>query len=143
MQHFLHKPVTFVILPIFALANTAIHFNGSILDSLGEPLAIGIIAGLVVGKPLGIFVFTWLAVKLKVSSLPNGLNWSSLLGVGMLAGIGFTMSIFITLLAVSDPVMVNNSKMAVLAGSVLSGAVGFSCLYIAFSKKHRSRRQLP
>jgi NhaA family Na+:H+ antiporter len=143
MQHFLHKPVTFVILPIFALANTAIHFNGSILDSLGEPLAIGIIAGLVVGKPLGIFVFTWLAVKLKVSSLPNGLNWSSLLGVGMLAGIGFTMSIFITLLAVSDTVMVNNSKMAVLAGSVLSGAVGFSCLYIAFSKKHRSRRQLP
>jgi NhaA family Na+:H+ antiporter len=137
MLHFLHKPVTFVILPIFALANTAIHFNGNILDSLREPLAIGIILGLVIGKPLGIFVFSWLAVKFRISSLPDGLNWTSLLGVGMLAGIGFTMSIFITLLAVKDPVMVNNSKMAVLAGSVLSGFSGLVCLAIALRKKKK------
>lgn len=140
MQHFLHKPVTFIILPIFALANTAIHFNGNILDSLGEPIAIGIIVGLVIGKPLGIFIFTWIAVKLKISKLPDGINWNSLLGIGMLAGIGFTMSIFITLLAVSDPVMVNNSKMAVLTSSLLSGTVGFSWLYVVLSKKKKKSR---
>src|SRR5258705_2679065 len=96
LQHFLHKPVAFLILPIFALANTAIIFPDHLLNSFTTNNSIGIIAGLILGKFAGIFFISWLAVKMKLANLAAELNWGHLLGVSLLGGIGFTMSIFIT-----------------------------------------------
>lgn len=124
LQHFLHKPVAFIILPLFALANTAIVFGGNLLTGLGQPLGIGIIAGLVIGKPLGIFLFSFVAVLFGISVLPSDLKWKSIIGAGMLGGIGFTMSIFITLLAFSNSAIENNAKIAILAASLVAGLGG-------------------
>jgi NhaA family Na+:H+ antiporter len=128
LQHFLHKPVAFLVLPIFALANTAITIEGDISKIFTERYGLGIILGLIVGKPLGIFLLTSLAVNLGLCKLPAGLKWSSIFGTGLLAGIGFTMSIFITLLAFEEVVIVNNSKLAILMASLISGLLGFITL---------------
>ena len=122
--HFLHKPVSFIILPLFALANTAIIFNNSWSD-VAQPVSLGIILGLFLGKPLGIWLFSWLPIKLGICSLPGGVRMKHILGIGFLGGIGFTMSIFITLLAFNDPALHNISKMAILAGSFVSGLTGY------------------
>ena len=128
LQHFLHKPVAFVILPIFALANTAIVFNGNIAQILSENYSLGISLGLVVGKPLGIFLLTFLGVSIGLCKLPKNLNWKSIFGVGLLGGIGFTMSIFITLLAFDDQTIINNSKLVILIASLTAGVLGFLTL---------------
>lgn len=124
LQHFLHKPVAFIILPVFALANTSIVLGGNLLAGLGQPLGIGIIAGLVIGKPLGIFLFSFIAVIIGISVLPSDLKWKSIIGAGMLGGIGFTMSIFITLLAFSNNEIENNAKIAILVASLVAGLGG-------------------
>ncbi len=128
LQHFLHKPVAFVILPIFALANTAIVFSGDIAQTLTENNSLGIAVGLIAGKPLGIFVLTFLAVTFGLCKLPPDLNWKSIFGVGLLAGIGFTMSIFITLLAYDSETIINNSKLVILISSMTAGLLGFTTL---------------
>lgn len=128
LQHFLHKPVSFIILPIFALANTAITFGGNISETLTESNSLGISLGLIIGKPIGIFMLAFLAVRLKWCKLPTDLNWKSILGVGLLAGIGFTMSIFITLLAFDDVTIINNSKLAILISSLIAGFLGYITL---------------
>lgn len=128
LQHFLHKPVAFIILPIFALANTAIIFNGNITQTLTESNSLGIALGLIVGKPLGIFLLTFLAVTLGHCKLPTDLNWKSIFGVGLLAGIGFTMSIFVTLLAFDNETIINNSKLVILISSLTAGLLGFLTL---------------
>jgi NhaA family Na+:H+ antiporter len=128
LQHFLHKPVAFMILPIFALANTAIVFSGDITQILTETNSLGIALGLVIGKPLGIFIFTFLAVTFGLCKLPTDLNWKSIFGVGLLAGIGFTMSIFVTLLAFDNEIIINNSKLAILISSLMAGFLGFVTL---------------
>jgi NhaA family Na+:H+ antiporter len=125
LQHFLHKPVAFFILPVFALANTCIPLAGNIQEGLSQTYSMGIIAGLVVGKPLGILLLSFIAVGLGICKLPAGLNMKRIAGAGLLAGIGFTMSIFITLLAFEDNDIVNNSKIAILTASVISGLMGF------------------
>jgi NhaA family Na+:H+ antiporter len=125
LQHWLHKPVAFFILPLFALANTGILFEGSFKDAVFNENSIGIIAGLVIGKPLGILLTLLVAVRLNLLKLPENIKWKHLAGAGMLAGIGFTMSIFITLLAFDDAVLVADSKIAVLLASLVSGVVGF------------------
>jgi NhaA family Na+:H+ antiporter len=126
LENFLHRPVAFVVLPIFALANTGILIGSGWLDDLSGPNAIGIISGLVIGKPLGVVVLSLIAVMLGVCSLPSDLRWRHLIGAGMLGGIGFTMSIFITNLAFADqPDVINASKMAVFAASLLAGVLGF------------------
>ena len=130
LQHFLHKPVAFVILPIFALANTAIVFNGNIAQILSENYSLGISLGLVVGKPLGIFLLTFLGVSIGLCKLPKNLNWKSIFGVGLLGGIGFTMSIFITLLAFDDQTIINNSKLVILIASLTAGVLGFLTLKV-------------
>lgn len=135
LQHFLHKPVAFIILPIFALANTAILFNGNIIETLTNPNSLGIALGLIVGKPLGIFVATFLAVRFGFSKLPTDLNWKSILSVGLLAGIGFTMSIFITLLAFDNEVIINNSKLVILISSLTAGLLGLLSLRLTFKNK--------
>lgn len=125
LQEFLHIPVAYVILPVFALANTCIFVDGDALSALGSCVSLGIVAGLVFGKPAGILLFSYLTTVFGISALPSDLKWTHVLGAGMLAGIGFTMSIFITLLAFDDPLMVGNSKLSVMAGSLLAGTAGF------------------
>lgn len=125
LQHFLHKPVAFIILPIFALANTAIVFSGNIAQTLTENNSLGIAFGLIIGKPLGIFLLTFLAVAVGLCKLPTDLNWKSIFGSGLLAGIGFTMSIFIALLAFDDERIINGSKLVILFSSLIAGLLGF------------------
>ena len=128
LQHFLHKPVAFLIMPLFALANTGITFDKRWLEGLGTSNSLGIFAGLVLGKPLGISLFSFAAIKAGVSKLPGDVFWKHIIGAGFLGGIGFTMSIFITLLAFSKPELVQSSKIAVLLGSLVSGSIGFLIL---------------
>ena len=125
LQHFLHKPVAFIILPLFAIANTCVPVAGNFLYGLSQSYTLGIIAGLVIGKPLGIWLFSFIAVSLGLCKLPYGLNWKRITGAGFLGGIGFTMSIFITLLAFEDAILVNTSKFAILMASVIAGITGF------------------
>ncbi|MBS1730090.1 MAG: Na+/H+ antiporter NhaA [Bacteroidetes bacterium] len=125
LQHFLHKPVAFIILPIFALANTAIIVSGNLSQVLTENYSIGIAVGLIVGKPIGILAMTFIATKAGICTLPKGINWKNIFGVGILAGIGFTMSIFITLLAFDDVVIINNIKFIILLSSLIAGVAGY------------------
>lgn len=125
LEHALVKPVNFLIMPIFALANTNITFEASMLDGLTSTLGLGIIFGLLVGKPIGIVFFSWLSVKLGISSLPTGTKWLQFVGLGLLAGIGFTMSIFIALLSFSDPDFQTQAKFAILVASVIAGISGY------------------
>jgi NhaA family Na+:H+ antiporter len=125
LQHILHKPVAFIILPIFALANTAIVMNGNLAEVVTENYSLGVALGLVVGKPLGIFILTFLFVKIGWCQLPSDMNWKSVLGVGFLGGIGFTMSIFITLLAFDTPEIINNTKLIIVFSSLIAGIIGF------------------
>lgn len=134
LQHFLHKPVAFIILPIFALANTAIVFNGGIAQSLTENNSLGIALGLIVGKPLGIFLLSFLAVRFGLCKLPSDLNWKNIFGVGLLAGIGFTMSIFVTLLAFDNETIINNSKLVILFSSLIAGVLGFITLRLTLKQ---------
>ena len=125
-EHGLHPWVSFFIIPVFALANAGVTLTDmDILDALLSPVSLGIIVGLFIGKQLGIFAFSFLAVKLKLSSLPEGVNWKNLYGAGILAGIGFTMSLFIAGLAFNNPALIDLSKIGVLSGSLISGIVGF------------------
>lgn len=125
LQEFLHLPVAFIVLPIFALANTAIIINSDWHYALSHRYTLGIALGLILGKPIGIALFSYLSVKLKICKLPEDINWKALIGVGFLGGIGFTMSIFITLLAFSDNEYVDNSKIMILISSLIAGAIGF------------------
>jgi NhaA family Na+:H+ antiporter len=129
LEHFLHKPVAFVILPVFAIANTAIAIGADWLSGLASSNSLGIIGGLVIGKPAGITMLSALAVLAGLCRLPDDVRWTQLLGVGFLAGIGFTMSIFIANLAFpSQPELVNASKMAILVASLVSALLGYAGL---------------
>jgi Na+:H+ antiporter, NhaA family len=128
LQHMLHKPVALFIMPVFALANTGLAVKWNWIDGLLAPNSLGIMAGLVAGKPLGIALFSYAAVKLGLSRLPNDVGWKQIIGAGFLGGIGFTMSIFITLLAFDDPETVRVSKLAILLASVVAGTIGFLVL---------------
>lgn len=136
LQHFLHRPVAFIILPLFALANTAIVLNPNWMETLSPNYTLGIALGLIVGKPLGIWLFSFISVKLKIGELPEDLNWKSILGVSFLGGIGFTMSIFITLLAFSDAEHINNSKIMILISSLIAGTLGLLFLKSILKKTH-------
>ena len=134
LQHFLHKPVAFIILPIFALANTAIILGGDIGQTLTQNYSIGIAVGLIAGKPLGIFLLTFLAVTAGLCKLPQDLNWKAIAGVGFLGGIGFTMSIFITLLAFDNETIINNAKFVILISSLIAGLIGFIILKLTLKQ---------
>ncbi len=125
LQNWLHKPVAFCIIPLFALSNTAIVIGKDWVLTFSETYSLGIIFGLCLGKPLGILSFIYLSVKLKLTELPNDVNWNQLIGIGFLGGIGFTMSIFITLLAFDNNSIINNAKFMILIASFISGAIGF------------------
>jgi NhaA family Na+:H+ antiporter len=125
LEHALHKPVAFLILPLFALTNTGVVFDAQWQESLLSTNSLGIFGGLVLGKPVGIVLLSYIALAMGVCRLPSGLNWRHLIGVGLLAGIGFTMSIFITNLAFTgQPEIINAAKMAILMASATAGLVG-------------------
>jgi NhaA family Na+:H+ antiporter len=126
LEMFLQKPVAFIILPLFALANTCIVVDADWMRNLACTNSLGIAAGLIMGKPLGISLLCFVAVALGLCRLPTDLKWSHMIGAGILGGIGFTMSIFITNLAFSiSPQIINSSKMAILLASLTAGAIGF------------------
>ncbi|MFC5412486.1 Na+/H+ antiporter NhaA [Larkinella bovis] len=139
LEHALLKPVNFVIMPLFALANTNIRFESGMVDGLTTTMGLGILLGLLVGKPLGISLFSWMAVKAGLGLLPTGARWRHLIGVGILGGIGFTMSVFIALLSFPDQVLISSeAKFAVLTASVLSGLIGYIFLRIVGQEKEFS-----
>lgn len=131
LQHLLHKPVAFIIMPIFALANTGIMLSGNWFDGLSSDNSLGIMSGLILGKPVGVVLMAWIAIALGISKLPPSVTWRHIIGSGFLAGIGFTMSIFITLLAFADPAVVQMSKITVLLSSLIAGILGFVILRTA------------
>lgn len=136
LENFLHKPVAFIILPIFALANTGIIISTDWSNQFMQNNSLGIMLGLLVGKLLGIVLSSYLAVHYKLCQLPEGLNWNHIFGVGLVAGIGFTMSIFITNLAFpAQADVINNSKIAIFSASLIAGTLGY--LWLArYSRSH-------
>ncbi len=139
LQHILHKPVAFIILPLFALANTGIVFASGWYHQLASKNSIGILIGLIVGKPTGVLLFAFTAVKLKISTLAEDISWKHIVGAGILGGIGFTMSIFITLLAFKDGETIVASKIAVLFSSVIAGFTGY--IYLRLSTKNSTNSE--
>ncbi len=139
LENWLHKPVAFLVLPVFALANTGVVLQASLWEQVLAPNGLGILAGLVAGKPIGILLLSALAVTLGICKLPDQVSWTHLAGAGLLGGIGFTMSIFITGLAFGDqPMLVDASKLAIFAGSVLAGVLGSLVLLAASRGQARS-----
>jgi Na+:H+ antiporter, NhaA family len=131
----LHPWTTFLVLPLFALGNAGVRIVGApVAEIVREPIVMGVFLGLVVGKPLGITLMSWMAVKLRLADLPEGVSWGQMIGVGILAGIGFTMSIFVANLAFNDAAHVDMAKAAVLVASLVAGVVGYFVI-AAFSKR--------
>lgn len=130
-EHALHPWVAFLILPLFAFANAGVNLTGISLSDLTQPLPLGIAAGLVIGKQVGVFGFTWFAVKSGMARLPEGVNWQHIYGVACLTGVGFTMSLFIGSLAFSDAETMNTVRLGVISGSVVSGILGFLALWLS------------
>lgn len=128
--HTLHPWVSFFIMPIFALFNAGVHISGdfTIQSFLSQPIALGVILGLFIGKPIGVLLFSWLAIKLNLAQLPTGVTWLHMIAVGCLAGIGFTMALFIGHLALKVPEVEIYSKLGILTASVLSAVVGMTLL---------------
>lgn len=135
LEEDLHFVVALAILPLFAFVNAGIDLQGVSIQSLFSPVPIGIMLGLFIGKQLGVFGFSWLAIKIKLAKMPTGSNWTQLYGVAVLTGIGFTMSLFIDSLAYNDTqIYQQTDKLAILIGSLFSGILGFLILKFAKNK---------
>ena len=136
LEHDLHAPVAYAILPIFAFANAGLSLAGLSLAEIAHPVTMGIILGLLLGKPVGILIFVGLAVTLGLAQLPRGVSWSQLLGVAFACGIGFTMSLFIAGLAFEhgSGAYFSGDRLGILLGSVLSALIGFALLYVSLPK---------
>jgi len=134
LEKTLHKPVALLILPLFAVSNTSITLGSDWITGFGQSYCIGIMAGLIFGKPLGIYLFTFLGTKLGLCRIPQDLRWRNIAGVGFLGGIGFTMSIFITLLAYDNSIVVDQAKVAILASSLIAAIIGLFLLNTTLKK---------
>lgn len=119
---------SFVVIPIFALANAGVRFEGGLIEAVSSPVGLGVGLGLVAGKTAGISFFTWLAVRLGWGRLPAGATWRHMIGVAAVAGIGFTVALFIAALAFSDPVLADQAKVGIFSGSIVAGLLGWSIL---------------
>jgi Na+:H+ antiporter, NhaA family len=137
LERQLHGTVAFAIMPLFALANAGVPLSGDTASLASEPVVLGVVAGLFIGKPLGIAGAAWLAIRTRVAEMPSNTNWWCLVGVSALGGIGFTMSLFIAGLAFADQLMLDAAKVGILAGSLLAGVLGWM-LVVRGSRKHRS-----
>ena len=140
LMHALHPWVAFLILPLFAMGNTGLIFRGIVFsEAVSNPVILGIIFGLVVGKPIGILLFSYLSVKTGIASLPQEVRWSHIFGGAMLGGIGFTMSLFLSELSFTDPHIIDYARIAILTGSILSAIFGMSYLgFISISGSDRA-----
>lgn len=136
LESLLSNPVSYIIMPLFALANTNIKFESEMVKGLTNPLGLGIIAGLFIGKPLGITLSSWLAIKFKVAKKPRAASWKQLSGVGILGGIGFTMSIFVSILSFASPLFQLEAKFSILVASITSAVVGY--LFLNYLSKKAS-----
>jgi NhaA family Na+:H+ antiporter len=136
LEHNLHTPVNFVIMPVFALANAGVALGGVGLQSLAAPVTSGVVLGLFIGKAVGISLFSWIGVKLGIAALPKRVTWPHVVGVAFLGGIGFTMSLFIAGLAFGAGELNEAAKLGVLLGSALSGVTG--ALLIVRTRRHKS-----
>jgi NhaA family Na+:H+ antiporter len=135
LEHMLAKPVNFIIIPLFAFVNTAIVMSYEMLGGLTSNMGLGIIIGLIVGKSVGILFTCWICVKSGLSALPEAAGWKHIFGVGLLGGIGFTMSIFVSMLSFSDPLFIEEAKLAILTASILAGLLGYFYLSSLNNKK--------
>jgi NhaA family Na+:H+ antiporter len=140
LEHGLSTPVSLLIIPLFAFANTAITLHSEMFGGLTSSLGLGIIIGLVVGKSIGIITTCWICIRSGLSKLPDQASWKQIFGVGLIAGIGFTMSIFIAMLSFNDPTMIEEAKLAILIGSLLSGVIGSIYLTSVAGKKTNDRK---
>lgn len=134
-EHGLHPWVSFLIMPVFALANAGVTIGSGLTTAITHSVSIGIILGLFLGKQIGIFLFSFAAVKFKIASVPEGVSWKKIYSAAILAGIGFTMSLFIANLAFGNPELLDIAKVGILSGSLLSGIIGFIILKSALNKK--------
>lgn len=137
LEHKLLKPVNFLVMPIFAIANTNITFEDGMIDGLLSNMGLGIILGLFIGKTIGVSLLSYVAVKLRLANIPSGASWKHIIGVGMLAGIGFTMSIFISMLSFDDAFHIAEAKFAILCASLISGIVGYT--FLSLQKAHENQ----
>jgi NhaA family Na+:H+ antiporter len=128
IEHDLHRPVAFIIIPLFALANAGVTLSGGIADAFTHPVTLGVVAGLVFGKPIGITLFSWLAVRAGLAELPAGVKWRAIHAVSWLGGIGFTMSLFVANLAFPQGAHVDESKVGIFAASIAAGLAGWMFL---------------
>lgn len=135
LEHVLLKPVNLLILPLFAFANTNITLESEMIHGLTAPLGLGVTLGLLLDKPIGIFATSVLCTKLKLSTLPEGSSFRHIIGVGLLAGIGFTMSIFIAILSFDNPLFIAEAKLSILLTSLLAGALGYFFLRATSTKR--------
>jgi NhaA family Na+:H+ antiporter len=124
IEHALHPWVTFFIMPVFALANAGVALSGNFGETLVQPITLGVILGLLLGKPIGITLAAWFAVRTGVASLPTGVTWSHIHGAGWLGGIGFTMSLFIASLAFADESLLTMAKLGILTASLFAALIG-------------------
>jgi NhaA family Na+:H+ antiporter len=141
LEHGLHPWVTFLVMPVFALANAGVAFRGDVFTTLVQPVPLGVVLGLLLGKPAGITLASWLAVRSRLGSLPDGITWVQIHGAGWLGGIGFTMSIFVAGLAFKDEAMLNMAKLGIFTASLLAGIVGSVFLLRKSSMKIQENEQ--
>ena len=139
LEEVLHPFVVFFILPLFALFNAGVAIDGSFVDGLTHPVSLGVIAGLVFGKQIGITIFSWIAVKTGRAALPDGVRWSHIYGGATVAGIGFTMSLFVTELAFDDPTLIARAKIGILLASLAAALWGAAVLQLALSRRRTAR----
>lgn len=135
LEHLLHPYVSYLVMPVFALANAGVSLKGTSIDTLVKPVSMGIILGLVFGKQIGVTLFSWLAVKTGLASLSDDMEWKYIYGASWLAGIGFTMSLFVASLAFADAGLLMMSKIGILAASFISAVAGLAILYLWSAKK--------
>jgi NhaA family Na+:H+ antiporter len=128
LEKAMHPWISVVVLPTFALANAGVELTGDFFAMLSQPITLGIILGLVVGKQVGITLFSWIAVRLGLASLPRGVSWRHIYGVAWLGGIGFTMSLFISGLAFENELLLTQAKTGILTASLIAGSAGFLIL---------------
>ncbi len=138
LEHRLHPVQAFLILPLFALFNAGVYLGGDALGQTTDPIAVGIILGLVLGKQIGVVGFSWLSIKSGLADLPDGVSWPHIWGASCLAGVGFTMSLFIAELAFDDPIQIGKAKLGILEASLVAGALGYWILSRSLPKAAKS-----
>jgi NhaA family Na+:H+ antiporter len=140
MERSLNPWVAYLIVPLFAFANAGVELGGNLADTLADPIFLGIVGGLLLGKPLGITVFSWIAVKIGIADLPFGVSWRQLFASSWLAGIGFTMSLFIANSAFDSAALLSTAKISILVASVLAGVIGFGLVTLTIPAQEGASR---